>query len=156
MYKYRRDRLADRQLLYHLQDDRISSRFVSTQRHHVVLVRHLLRRRFILQHCLQSSSYGQRCIDQRRWPVVSCEFDDNLLHNPSCSTERSMSEVTLSAEYCTTICVQSILIDSVPENDCTFTIIFGIDKLRRRRANAICDSGGKWEFVCRFFDTSGL
>ena len=36
-----------------------------------------------------------------------------------------MREDTLKAEYCTPICYQSVLIDSVPKNDCTFTIYMG-------------------------------
>ena len=49
-----------------------------------------------------------------------------------------MSEATLNAECCTPICVQSILIDSVPQNDCTFTIYMG---------STSCDGGEQVRYV---------
>jgi hypothetical protein len=69
-------------------------------------------------------------------------FPDNTTityyHNPSCATEHSMTKETLKAEYCTPICYQSVLIDSVPKNDCTFTIYMG---------STSCDGGEQVRYV---------
>jgi hypothetical protein len=45
--------------------------------------------------------------------------------NPSCTPDASTRKDDLLAEYCTPICYDSVLIDAVPKNDCTFTIYTG-------------------------------
>lgn len=56
-------------------------------------------------------------------------FQDNTTityySNPSCTPDDSVRKAELLAEYCTPIWYDSILIETVPRNDCTFTIYTG-------------------------------
>lgn len=58
-------------------------------------------------------------------PLFPDKTNITYYHGPGCHMEQIDLKDVLKAEYSTAICHESILVEAVPNNNCTFTVYMG-------------------------------